>query len=235
MRTIGFNQEGYRVPEGIFGYLQRVVFENRECERCESIISQDNPHVCLNICLRCFMSSEGKRYQYIGPIENNKIGEESFRFLDENGYIYSTSSWKTPDNCSIGDTRSQLIPETLEYWGFPKSPQTMPYDGREDYGYNIYPIGDMKEGNVLLLHYAHRFSSLAPEYWFLAYKGGHIVPFERRKGIGRRLWKEAKDAIEVTRDEHGLYKYNGSTSLRIHDHWLHNEIVRIANEEAGAE
>lgn len=224
---------GYRVPENVYHNVRDLVLLNRECKHCYTTITPTNPHVLLNVCLNCFLDREGKGYTFIG-IETPRATSayDTFNFLSSDGYIFQTFS--TGDAKHFGDVQYRCIPETLEWWGFPKIQEYMTTsDGQESYGYNIVIIGNFQASQVVVVRYYHRVYRDEPDHYFLIYKSGEIKPFDKRRGETFRLWKVAKANVEATKDEQGYYHQYGSDwkMRQIQDSWIYEEVVRIANAQ----
>ncbi len=214
---LDYQSNEIRLDDRGFSLLIRLVQRYRICDRCYRSFTTQNPNVCANSCLECFMGDAGRRHSltYQGiwipeqkePVSHRWLWEEQLRaqhwFLDSEGFVHISHAgpgYHDRDSC-------RDIPATLQHWGFPL-PETAEKNGQPvtlNPGRFYSFFGDLKQDSVLVLHYSHRYEGT--EFYFLSQRNGKAMQINRRKPSHRRALEEIRRTLPPGATEWDMYRH----------------------------
>jgi len=156
---------------------------------------------------------------YIGSAEEDADGYQHFKFITDQGYVYTAST-------RYGDEARQDPHITLVHWQFPVPTFFVPSHGERvtlhPHSWQIY--GDLR-ASVVVIERAYDAKHTAV---FLSYKGGEVKVLSKRDDELKDLFRQARDILEESKDESGFYHYAGALSKTLQTEWVYEIISLIA-------
>src|SRR5258708_3013360 len=195
-----YKSKEYTVTEEGFLLIKELVKQHQICTTCKRHHTKNNPIVGENICLMCFCVKH--TLMYVGPWKEIQNGNMEYKFLDEHGYIHTS----TADESNGPYQYTRL---TIQHWQF-ALPTHWTIGEKEielnQHNWTIY--GDIPKDSVWVLRYMDRHND-GPVFTILSYKGGSWSELNKRSKVNRELFKRAKLGIEATKDQNGCYHILG--------------------------
>jgi hypothetical protein len=221
-------------------YEQIVVIAqaNRLCAHCLKGYTQANLQVSENVCLACFQKRRAKDNQtqltFAGTVPSEyaeRYGYQVCKFLDQQGYVYLTTS-----HHRLNDTIERDIRATLVHYGF-TVPQRYTLKGGKEVDLNTYSwraiYGGFTTSPVVVATY-HEYYGDHVDAAFLLYRDREPLEFSKTRNPVRLWYREAKAAIEATYTPHQGYivgtgvEGEDRTAYHLYDHHLYPGIVARA-------
>jgi hypothetical protein len=202
------SEEGYRK-------IIELVKASTVCRWCKKSYTQQNPNVAGNLCLSCFSQEDrnGLTFQseldpaimpdrYISPYA--PYPRPMYLFLDQAGHVHTTQAGPGATERAEENMRA-----TARYWHF-QVPEQAERNGEtiriKGFSFTIY--GDVRTSSVVLFCYTEYRPDI--EILFLARRDGPAVQINRRRGIHRQVFEEARAELEGTRTPDGKYLVKGT-------------------------
>jgi hypothetical protein len=205
------------ISDETYAQIMTIVNQGQVCQECQNVYTEEKPQVSLNTCLACFLRKKTNQGLSYAGVHTSQSGYTYHRFLDEKGYIHTTSTSSTSSD------RDEFM--TLQYWGF------MLPDSIDRYRVSIY--GDVKTNEAVIVEsqpYNQKDTA------FLVYKNDAALELNKRKGEIRKRFADAKARIEATKDTKGGYHLAGYnyTVYQVYDSTLYPFIVEAENAKLQA-
>ncbi len=202
--------------------IKALIEQNRACNTCDALFTEENPRVALNKCLKCVLEKHHS-FTYIGLAASGSSGNY-YSFIDSDGYVHTTYQGKDDSDPPKSDY------ETMNYYGFPTL-ASYTYKEKErplDRSYwNIY--GNFRENEVIVATWYSSYVGLSLA--FLSCKDGTITEINRRMKEYRDLFKAAKAVAEATKDTKGFYHVGEYSTGELRESQLYAIISDIATQE----
>jgi hypothetical protein len=208
MKTIRL--DGYHditISDEAFTLIQDIVKDGIICGTCQQPITEDYPCVALNTCLECFLKFHN--HGFIGEVADYASGH-TYAFSDSRGYIsLSHSSWDAKQ-------LAQSIYWTIKLHNFPLPEE---YNGQPLYQHDWHLYGNFQMNAVIVIEYREEYGERR-NIFFLASKDGTLIAINKRKKVFQKLWKQARERIEATKDKRGYYHLEDYSFSQVYDSHL---------------
>jgi hypothetical protein len=175
-------------------HLSRLVFQYLVCEVCEHPYSEQTPQVGKNFCLSCLLMRQ-KELTYVGPSDADEKGRTTFKFLDQEGFVYLSA-------VGYSEQAHKSVFQTFLHWDFPVPTVYTTAQGDLPLHRSEWKIhGNLATASVIVAEYCGTRTRAV----FLSYKGETYKELSKRDGEMKHLLQRAREAIEATRDQQGMY------------------------------
>ncbi len=224
MKQVQLEYHEYVISDQAYEQIVPLVEANQVCRTCSRAYTQDNPHVAKHTCLACFLRKEQHNHlTYVGSQDLTPYGVHH-TFLDPRGYVHIASSSSEKSDLSNY--------YTIKHYGFPV-PTTYHYneqDVRLDSSF-WYIHGSFRNNAVIVIDYQQRYGDQL-HVAFIVSKDGSIVEINRRKGAMQKLFKQAREKAEASKDREGYYHLpDDITTYQLYDSHLYTIISDLLSSE----
>jgi len=219
-----FSSFDLTITDAAYEQIVALVEAHQICSRCEKLFTPENPCVAINTCLGCYLRfHHTNTLTFLGMHETGKYGT-AYAYIGPRGYVYLSDTHNSIDRLEQNNAA------TLKQRGFHVPASITLREGeRQLHSSYWYIYGEFTTDAVVFLNYHESYGDRF-EAVFLATRHGDTVLFNKRKGDHRRLWLEAKTALEATKDASGMYHIGEDrTTYQIEDYHLYRVASRIAS------